>query len=158
MFKLKASKRLKKFLKLWRQIATINGHKGFAFDALKISQSLYDEYKPPTLGLQKSRILVSYFNYSTDLLNKFVVLVDTDQGVYLLENAVKVVLDLTPSRERIKIKISAKVLQKVKVYGFKILDPSKLCIAVSGQLPTLSLYPDTDTFEINYDVLAFDEE
>lgn len=146
-------KKNKRILKLRRQIAALNGREGFAFDVPQCSQSEYDQYQSPRSGLEKSRMLLSYFDCPIDVLKKFTALIRTDTGCYRLSHVVSVVRDLTPGSERIYIAIkSPEALQKTKIFDFKILDASGKCIYVSiGHFSTFSSRVG-DTFNPNYTI------
>ncbi len=140
-------KKEKKILRSKREIAALNGHKGYAFDVPKIAESVYEDYRVPR-GLPRARMIMSYLESSTNLLSKFVVLVRTDKGIYLLGNVVSVVRNLELGSEYIKIRIeSPEALQKVRILSFKILDPSKRCIAGG---PNELYFRIGDIFAVNY--------
>lgn len=129
----KEKAKAKKILKLRRRIAAHSDRKGFAFDIPQCSQSDYDSCQSPHSGLEKARMLLSYFDGLTNNLRKFIAIIHTDQGYYRLKNVESIICDYAPGSEHIEIKIvSSEALQKVTILGFKILDNLGKCIYTSS--------------------------
>ena len=140
------AKKNKKILKLERQIAKVNGHKDFAFDADKIDHSGFDSYII-IQGLRKNRQILTIFDFPIRRFFDFVLLVRTDRGVFWFNKHV-----VTVSYEPEKIVIvfeTSSALQKVTVLGFKILSPSGFCMVTKD---TQSAMRPGDVFKPDYTI------
>lgn len=148
----KVAKKNKKILKLNRQIAALNDHGGFAFNAPKCNQSEYDRHQSPC-SLQRAKMLLYYFDCSISNLKEFTILIHTSTGYYRLEHVESVICDLTPNSEHIEIEIiSPEAIQKTEIFDFKILDNLGRCIHVSAHFS--QLIGVGDTFRVPYRINA----
>ncbi len=137
-------KQTKKILKLRRRIAAINGcGSSFAFEADKEPHSYYQSLEV----LKKNRRILTFFDTPVKRYLKSTLLLYTNKGVYRFINAVQ-----TATREAEKIVIVFKTpiaLQHVTVLGYKVLSPSRVCIATRSTSMWISA---GDQFSLSYTV------